>query len=261
MNHTFVIPAYKESPYLEKCVESLLSQTVKSKIIITTSTPSDFLNSISVKYDLPLLLNPVCNGIASDWNFAYSAADTEYVTLAHQDDLYSEKYTEKCLKKAEKHPGNLIVFTGYAELHGENIINRNLNIIIKKILLWPYLFTSSIENKLLKKLILLFGSPIPCPGVIYNKNNLKDFKFDAGFSVNPDWNAWLEMASGKGGFVIVNGALFLHRIHKDAETSKAFSDNRRRDEDLRLFKTIWPDKIAEIISKLYSLSYKKNKLP
>ena len=33
-NHTFAICAYKESPYLEECIQSLMNQTVKSDILI-----------------------------------------------------------------------------------------------------------------------------------------------------------------------------------------------------------------------------------
>jgi len=257
MNHTFIIPAYKESPYLEECVESLLSQTVKSKMIITTSTPSEFLNTISVNYKVPLIVNPESKGIASDWNFAFSTADTKYVTLAHQDDIYLENYTEKCLKKSEKHPGSLIVFSAYSELHGSNKVDCNVLLTIKRILLWPYLFTNGIESKFLKKLILLFGSPISCPGVMYNKENLNNFKFDESFTVNMDWNAWIELVRAQGGFVYEREKLFLHRIHEEAETTKAFSDNRRKDEDLRLFKKMWPGFIAFFISKVYSISYRK----
>ena len=39
-NHTFVVCAYKESPYLGECIESLLQQTKKSRILISTSTPN-----------------------------------------------------------------------------------------------------------------------------------------------------------------------------------------------------------------------------
>jgi len=256
MNHTFVIPAYKESPYLEECVKSLQSQTVKSKILITTSTPSEFLNTISVKYEIPLIVNPERKGIVQDWNFAFSLADTDHVTLAHQDDVYCVDYAEKCMKKAEKHPGNLIIFTGYSELYGSEKVSNNLLLIIKRILLLPYFFTDNIDNKVIKKSLLLFGSPISCPGVMYNKKNLKDFSFDEKFTVNMDWNAWIELAGRKGSFVYEKRTLFLHRIHEEAETSKAFSDSRRNDEDLVLFKKMWPDIIARLLAKLYSLSYR-----
>lgn len=42
-NHTFVICAYKESKYLEECIESLEKQIVKSNIIMCTSTPNDYI--------------------------------------------------------------------------------------------------------------------------------------------------------------------------------------------------------------------------
>ena len=45
-DHTFVICAYGDSPFLEDCINSLLSQTVKSNIILYTSTPSVFIDSI-----------------------------------------------------------------------------------------------------------------------------------------------------------------------------------------------------------------------
>ncbi|MFA7123858.1 MAG: glycosyltransferase family A protein [Candidatus Delongbacteria bacterium] len=256
MNHTFIIPAYKESPYLEECVKSLQSQTVKSKILITTSTPSEFLNAISAKYEIPLIVNPERKGIAQDWNFSFSLAETGHVTLAHQDDVYCVDYTEKCLKKAEKHPGNLIIFTGYSELYGSEKVSNNLLLIIKRILLLPYFFTDNIDNKVIKKSLLLFGSPISCPGVMYNKKNLKNFSFDEKFTVNMDWNAWIELSRRKGSFVYESEKLFLHRIHEEAETSKAFSDRRRNDEDLVLFKKMWPDIIARLLAKLYSLSYR-----
>ena len=52
--HTFVICAYKESPYIEECIESLMTQTLKSNIIMVTSTPSQFLTELSEKYDKDL---------------------------------------------------------------------------------------------------------------------------------------------------------------------------------------------------------------
>ena len=57
-NHTFAICAYKESKYLEKCIESLEKQTVKSNIIMITSTPNDYIKNIAQKHNIPLLRFP-----------------------------------------------------------------------------------------------------------------------------------------------------------------------------------------------------------
>ena len=56
-NHTFAICAYKESPYLEECITSLMEQTVKSEIFIATSTPNKYIDDIAAKYNLKVYVN------------------------------------------------------------------------------------------------------------------------------------------------------------------------------------------------------------
>ena len=114
--HTFVICAYGESPYLEECICSLLNQKRKSSVLIATSTPNEHIERLAEKYHLQVKVNQGEKGISADWNFAYSCADTPYVTLAHQDDLYEPDYSENILAflKKAKHP--LIAFTDYCEL-------------------------------------------------------------------------------------------------------------------------------------------------
>ena len=56
-NHTFAICAYKESPYLEECITSLMEQTVKSEIFIATSTPNKYIDNIAAKYNLKVYVN------------------------------------------------------------------------------------------------------------------------------------------------------------------------------------------------------------
>ena len=43
MNHTFVILAYNISDDLEECIKSVINQSVKSNIVIATSTPNDYI--------------------------------------------------------------------------------------------------------------------------------------------------------------------------------------------------------------------------
>ena len=93
-DHTFAICAYKESPYLEECVKTLKAQKVKSNIIMITSTENEYIKSIAKRYEIPLFINEGQAGIAGDWNFGYHCAETELVTIAHQDDRYHEDYVE-----------------------------------------------------------------------------------------------------------------------------------------------------------------------
>ena len=97
-NHTFVVCAYKESEFLEECVKSLVNQTVKSNILIATSTPNEHIKNIAEKYNIDLYINTESKGIGPDWNYAVTQAKTDFVTVAHQDDIYDELYTEKMQK-------------------------------------------------------------------------------------------------------------------------------------------------------------------
>lgn len=118
-NHTFVVCAYKTSEYLEECIESLINQTVKSNIIISTSTPNSHIENIAKKYNLELSINPVSKGIGPDWNYAAGLAKTKFVTLAHQDDIYDKDYTKNVLEAIRKNNDIIMIFT-----NGKEIRNR-----------------------------------------------------------------------------------------------------------------------------------------
>ena len=51
--HTFVICAYGESPYLQACIQSCVNQTSvnaqESKIILYTSTPNTLIDQLAKK--------------------------------------------------------------------------------------------------------------------------------------------------------------------------------------------------------------------
>ena len=259
IKHTFVIVAYKEYDFLEECIKSLKDQSVTSEILISTSTPSQFLERIASKYKISLRVNEKSEGIASDWSFAYNQAKTRYVTLAHQDDLYLPDYTKTCLARAEKFPNNLITFTDYNELFINKLRHNNLNLIIKRIILFPfYVWKKNISSPFWKSKMLLFGSPICCPCVIYNKKNIGDFEFDISFLIGLDWEAWIRLSRMNGDFIYIKKRLMTHRIHEESETTMGIKSNRRRNEDIILFKRLWPEPLVRILSKLYSVSYESN---
>ena len=76
LDHTFVVCAYGDSPYLSDCLASLQLQTEKTNVIIATSTPSQYIDTIARAADIQVCVNDESGGIASDWNYALSCADT-----------------------------------------------------------------------------------------------------------------------------------------------------------------------------------------
>ena len=159
-NHTFAICAYGESEYLEECISSLLNQTVKTNILISTSTPSEYICKMAEKYELPLCINKGEHGITQDWNFAYEHADTDYVTIAHQDDIYDKRYVECLLNNVSKVSRPLIYFTDYAEVRDGAIVTNNKLLNTKRILLAPLRAKVLWSNKWIRRRILSIGSAV-----------------------------------------------------------------------------------------------------
>ena len=79
-SHTFVVLAYKCSEHLDACLASLFNQSERSQVVISTSTPSAWLDSIARKYGVPIIVNSGPSGIASDWNFALTFAGQSFAT-------------------------------------------------------------------------------------------------------------------------------------------------------------------------------------
>ena len=115
INHTFVICAYKESRYLEECVKSVLSQSVKSNVLIKKKKKNDYILQIAQKYNISVIVSENESDISRDWNFAINAAQTDYVTIAHQDDIYSKSYLENIIKQLKKRKDIIICCTDYFE--------------------------------------------------------------------------------------------------------------------------------------------------
>ena len=95
--HTFVILAYEKSPHLRNCIESIKNQTYPSNIILATTTPNSFISNLAQKYQLHLASSKHIN-IGSDFDFALHQANTPLVTIAHQDDVYSQNYSREIIK-------------------------------------------------------------------------------------------------------------------------------------------------------------------
>lgn len=260
IHHTFVICAYQESKYLEQCILSLKKQTVKSNLLITTSTPNKFIKHMAEKYSIKMCINCKKGGIAEDWNFAYASASTPLVTLAHQDDIYCKEYLEKVLEKVNKNEHPLIVFTDYYEIRDNKIIKKNKLLIIKRILLAPLKFSYLWGSRFVRRRILSLGSAICCPSVTMYKPNLPPKLFESNLMSNIDWQAWEKISKHRGSFIYIAKPLMRHRIHEESTTTAIVEKNARREEDILMFCKFWPKPIAFMIEKIYQNGEKSNRI-
>lgn len=257
-DHTYVLCAYKTSEYLEECVKSLIAQTVKSKILIATSTPNEHITTVAQKYNIPVYINEGEKGIGGDWNFAYGKADTPLITIAHQDDIYEPDYTKQMLDFINKSKNPILYFCGYAELrNGEKVYNNSI-LKIKKLMLWPLKIKFLWTSRFVRRRILSLGCPICCPAVSFVRERVGESPFTNDYLSDIDWQQWELQSRKRGSFVYNPQPLMCHRIHGDSATTEIIGDSKRSKEDFDMFCKFWPRPIAKIIAKLYSNSEKSN---
>lgn len=258
--HTFVVLAYKTSPYLEACIRSVLDQKYPSKVVIATSTPNDFIKDLAQKYDLPVFVNKGTEkGIGKDFDFAIRMGKTPLVTVAHQDDVYDVEYSSTMIEKYHENHDALIIFPDYYELKQDKKETNNLNLKIKRLLLFPIRWKGKAKSRFLKRWILRFGDPIGCPSVTFLRKNITFPVFDFPYQCDVDWAAWENMSRQKGTFVYVPRYLMGHRIHEDSTTTSIIENNIRTEEDYQVLRNFWPKPIAKLIARVYRNSEKNNR--
>ena len=259
-NHTFVICAYKESPYLEESILSLKNQTVKSNIIMATSTPNEWIQSLAEKYEIPLYINTGDSGIAQDWNFAYRQAKTDYVTIAHQDDTYEPDYLKMVMKGLKKAKDPIIAFTDYGELRDGQKVRKSTLLTIKRILLLPIRARAFQNVKFFKRFSLRFGNPVCCPATTYVRDKFEGDPFEVRSSSNVDWMMLEKQSRKEGSFCYIPMTGMYHRIHEKSTTTEIIHGDIRWREDYEMFRKFWPAWVAKPLVRVYRLSEKSNNI-
>lgn len=256
--HTFAICTYQDSPYLEQCLRSLVNQTVKSKMLISTSTPTNKVTELSQKYGIELYIHDKGGSIGKDWNAAWEHVNTRFITIIHQDDVYMPRFLETNMKKLSISNDSILAYTNYCEIDSNSTVKpRNRNLKIKDLMLFV-MKVGTISN-FIRNRVLSMGSPICCPAVTYNKAMLEGFRFSANVSATVDWDAFYRINRYKGKWFYTNEKLMYHRIHSGSETSASIEKNERTIEELNMFKRYWPKPVAEKLISYYSKAQLTNK--
>lgn len=261
-DHTFVVCAYKENPYIGETIASLLAQSLSTNVILSTSTPNEYLKDICEKYSIQMVVNPNPHLAGDDWNFGYDAAKTPLVTMAHQDDYYDPTFLERMLDGINSYDEDevLIGFTDYFEMRDGRRVDSNTLLKIKRFMNAPLANRFFNGSKFVKKRILAFGDPICCPAVTLVKPKLGLSPFDTTYKNSCDYKTWVDFASRDGRFVYVNQPLVGHRIYPESATSLNLGEDIRKGEDLEILSTLWPRPIAKLVNSVYALSEKSNAL-
>lgn len=263
-DHTFVICAYKENPYIGATIESLKSQSTPGDIILSTSTPSSYLEDVCRQFSIRMVVNPHPHLAGDDWNYGYNAATTPLVTMAHQDDLYEPAYVERFIATLNQYDGlsprPTLLFSDYYEIRNGMKVENNTILHIKRAMNGVFSVRHLNGSRWIKRRVLSFGCPICCPAVMLVKDALGPSPFDTTFKNSCDYKTWVDLASLEGRFVYIPEKLMGHRIYAESATSNNLRENIRKGEDLQILSSLWPKPVAKLVNALYSTSEKSNAL-
>lgn len=255
-SHCFAVCAYKDSPYLENCIQSLKAQTWKSRIILCTSTPSPYIQGLADKYGLPYFIRQGVSDIQEDWNFAYHQTETDYVTIAHQDDEYDPHYVQALMRTALKYDDISLFISDYMPIKHGKVGPRDMNSRIRRFLRTPLKVSFLADKKIVKKAILCMGNSICCPAVTYHKAILGDRIFTSEYKYNLDWDTFYKYACLPGRFAYEDQPLTHYRVHDGATSKEFIEDNRRVADDISMFRKFWPAWVVRLIMVFYKAAYK-----
>lgn len=254
-DHSFVVPAYGVSPFLADCLRSLAGQSVPSRIIVATSTPSDEVADTARAFAAEYVVNPERGGIGADWNFALRAAGTRFVTLAHQDDVYAPAFLARTLAVFARHPEGALCWTGYDEITDAGLPRRSRITRVKAMIRAATVGRREAVAGRRLGLFLSFGNPLPCSSVTFDLAKLPDFAFSRDFASNLDWDAWWRLHRDGRTFLHCAEPLVGRRYNDLTATSRLIRDGRRAREDRQMFEAIWPAPVARALALLYRAGY------
>ena len=254
-DHCFVVMAFGDSPFLAGCLDGLKAQTVQTRIVIATSTPSPYIADIAMRYGIEIVINPLKAGIGSDWNFGLTLTDARYVTLAHQDDAYYPKFAERTLSLFEKSPDAAVCFTAYREIDNEGKETSSKLSVVKHILEAVSVGRKERVGGARVRSILAFGNALPCSSVTFNRARLPNFRFSLDYKSNLDWDAWWVLQEQGEIFLHAPDRLIGRRHNPMTETSRLIREGIRQKEDLIMFRRMWPSPIADVLAYLFRASY------
>jgi hypothetical protein len=253
--HAFVVMAHGDSPFLPACLASLAVQSVRSRILISTSTPSEFISRCGAAAHAPVVVKPDQAGIAADWNFALRATDVATVTLAHQDDVYLPAFAARSLDLLAADEAAALAFTGYDEIDDHGAVRRSRISLVKHALEGAILGSTADPSAARLKAFLSFGNPLPCSSVTFRMERLAGFAFSDAFRSNLDWDAWLRLLEGGARFTRTPERLVRRRHNPLTATAALTKAGVRRAEDEVLLRRLWPRPLADLIAFAYRAGY------
>lgn len=127
-----IVPVYNAEKYIDRCLESLLNQSICKNIEIivindgsTDSTPK-IINRYSETFDNIKVLHTTNQGVSAARNLGIQQARGEYITFIDADDWLEPKCYEKMYTNAKLYNADIVASGLYIDTNDRRIISRKV---------------------------------------------------------------------------------------------------------------------------------------
>ncbi len=242
-----VVPIFNGASFLRRTLESLLAQTYRDfTLVCIDDLSADDSLSIARSFTdgrMRVMRNDVRRGLGGNWNAAFDAAETSYLVIAHQDDVYEPRFLEATLDVLEEHPRAFMAHTRALYIDEEERPEPAAALRFKDTF-WPdaepYQREPRQELATLQK-----GNYIICPAVMFRMSAVATIgRFNENYRFVTDWEYW--MRGLLAGFTIAgtHARLIRWRRHSGSATTQEEATLRRYDEELALLE--WLSDTAQL---------------
>lgn len=167
-----IIPVYNIENYIEKCIQSVLSQTLNDIeiIVINDGTLDNSMKKIEKYRDKLIIINQENQGLSAARNTGLKYATGEYVFFLDSDDWIKDTYLEKFYKKTNNSD---VVFSDYIYYNESNGMKKMTNFSKERGIeeIGKYFMISGAEivvwNKLYKREFLVNNNIYFLNGIIH----------------------------------------------------------------------------------------------
>lgn len=195
MKVSICIPAYNQTIYLRKTLNSVLEQDFNDyEIIVTDDTTSDSVKKLIDEFDfqgrLRYFKNPQALGTPENWNEAIRQAKGKYIKIIHHDDFFTYNFSlNEFVKMLDENPESDFAFSSSLNL------DKNFKFVNQH-------SPSLRQLELIKEAPdnLFFSAIIGSPSATIFRNN-KSVSFDKSLKWLVDMDFYIRMLQYNGQFI------------------------------------------------------------